>query len=160
MVERVRTRERFKLSLAVFLILLKEERAVFLLRSDTGWMDGKYSVPGGVKEPTETLQQAIIREAQEEVGAVIQPENLLLAHMMHNFTTGQEWIGAFFITDKWEGNLDVKEPHKHGELRWLPLDDLPANTSPYVRQAIRHYLMGSQYSEYGWEIPDDENLYI
>jgi 8-oxo-dGTP diphosphatase len=155
MSERVRSRERFKLSLAVFLLLLDGDKLLFILRSDTGWLDGHYSVPGGVKEPKETLPEAIIREAAEEVGADINPEDLLLVHIMHNFTTGQEWIGSFFATQKWGGELQIKEPHKHGELKWVSIDRLPDNTSPYVRQAIENYRAGSTYSEFGWDVPED-----
>ena len=155
MSERVRTRERFKLSMSVFLLLLNEGKLLFVLRNDTGWMDGKYSVPGGVKEPLETLPQAVAREGEEEVGAIIDPEDLVLVHTMHNFTTGQEWIGAFFLAKKWAGQLELKEPGKHSELKWIPADNLPDNISPYVKQAIEHFLLQSGYSEYGWDIADD-----
>jgi 8-oxo-dGTP diphosphatase len=162
MSERVRNRERFKLSMAVFLLMLDGDKLLLILRSDTGWFDGHYSVPGGVKEPKETLSAAVTREAAEEVGTEISPEDVLLVHTMHNFTTGQEWIGTFFITQKWAGTPQIKEPHKHGELRWVDINDLPKNVSPYVRQAIEQYLNGVSYSEFGWEVPEDadEQKYV
>lgn len=157
MSERVRTRERFKLSLAVFVFLLREPQILLILRNDTGWLDGHYSVPGGVKEPQETLVEAAIREAQEEVGVTLKPEALQLVHLMHNFTTGQEWIGAFFLARDWEGEVTLNEPHKHAELRWSGIHDLPENISPYVLQALEGYLEKLPYSQFGWEISPDAN---
>lgn len=160
--ERAKARDRFKLSTAVFLFLLKDEELLFLLRADTGWMDGQYTVPSGVKEPGETLAQATAREATEEIDVAILAEDLILVHLMHNFTTGQEWIGAFFATEKWEGEPKLNEPHKHGELKWADPHRLPDNTSPYVRQAIEHYLANIAYSEFGWDVAEDgeEEHYI
>jgi 8-oxo-dGTP pyrophosphatase MutT (NUDIX family) len=155
MSEVVRTRERFKLSSSVFLLFLQGNEILFLLRSNTGWLDDHYSPPGGVKEPGETLPAAAIREATEEVGLTVLPENLMLAHVMHNFTSGQEWIAAFFITEKWSGTPGIKEPHKHSDLKWVHIENLPENTSPYVRQAIEAYLEEMPYSEFGWNIPAD-----
>lgn len=145
----------------MFLLLADQDQLLFVLRSGTGWMDGKYSVPGGVKESFETLPQAVAREGQEEVGVIIDPADLILVHTMHNFTTGQEWLGVFFLANKWSGKLELKEPHKHSELKWINRNQLPENISPYVRQAIQHYLTNSHYSEYGWDITDDgtENPY-
>lgn len=160
--ERVRSRERFKLSAAVFLLLIQNNQILVMLRTDTGWMDGQYSVPSGVKESKETLSQALVREAAEEIGVTIDPEDLLLVHIMHNFTTGQEWIGSFFKAERWHGQPELKEPHKHSEMRWVDLLNLPKNLSPYTRQALQHYLVQSLYSEFGWDVPEeaDEDAYL
>lgn len=155
MSERVRTRERFKLSLAVFVFLLKDPHILLILRNSTGWLDGHYSVPGGVKEPQETLVEAAIRETQEEVGITLKPEALQLVHTMHNFTTGQEWIGVFFLARQWDGEAAINEPHKHAELKWSTLHDLPENISPYVLQALEGYQEQLPYSQFGWDIPAD-----
>lgn len=125
-------------------------------------MDGRYSVPGGVKESSETLLEAVVRETYEEVGINVDSNDVDLVHVMHNYTTGEEWIGSFFTTDKWQGTPRINEPHKHTHLRWVPITGLPKNMSPYIRQAIGNYRNGLLYSEFGWSInPDaDENVYM
>ncbi|CAN5300371.1 hypothetical protein BH10PAT2_BH10PAT2_2660 [soil metagenome] len=155
MSERVRTRERFKMSTSVFCFFMQGDELLLILRNNTGWLDGHYSVPGGVKEPGETLSQAVIREAQEEVGLTVKPEDLFLAHIMHNFTTGAEWMGAFFIARDWSGTETLMEPHKHSEVRWAALSHLPENVSPYVLQAVEAAMQKMSYSEFGWGIPAD-----
>ena len=69
---------------------------------------------------------------------------------MHNMTHGEEWIGTFFVANKWKGTPKVNEPEKHSEVRWVDLDKLPRNTIPYVKQAIKAFKINQRYSEYGW----------
>ena len=47
-------RERFKISIAVFLFLIKDNKILLIKRSNTGWMDGFYSVPAGSIDGSET----------------------------------------------------------------------------------------------------------
>ena len=35
---------------------------------------------------------------------------------------------------------------------WHSPDDLPKNTIPYVRQALRNYQNGTCYDAFGWEV--------
>ncbi len=39
---------------------------------------------------------------------------------------------------------------KHGDLRWCAVEALPAETIPYVRQALIAMSRGERYSEFGW----------
>ena len=53
-------RERFKLSLSVFLLLVKDDNVLLIKRSNTGWMDGYYSVPAGALDEHESLEEAVM----------------------------------------------------------------------------------------------------
>lgn len=123
---------------------------MLIKRSNTGWMDGFYSVPAGALDGKETLTQAVIREAREETGIKVKIGNVQMVHTAHNTTEGDEWIGAFFVTKKWQGEPKVMEPQKHSEVSWVNIKSLPKNTIPYVKQAIKRYCKNIQYSEYGW----------
>ncbi|MDQ5951395.1 MAG: 8-oxo-dGTP diphosphatase [Patescibacteria group bacterium] len=149
-----RIREKFKLSSAVFVLMFDGDKVLLQLRSNTGWFDGQYSLPSGIIDGNEPLHLAAVREAKEEMGVEIMPTDVHLVHLMHNLTVGEEWTAAFFITSKWEGTPEIREPDKHGELKWVSVTDLPKNTSPDVKQAIRNYLNGVPYSLFGWEISD------
>ena len=148
MQELLASRERFKLSLSVFVILEKEDKILFIKRSGTGWMDGYFSLPAGAMEENETPAQAAVREAAEETGVTIRTDNLQFVHTMHNLTNGQEWIGMYFLCHTWEGEATIKEPQKHSELRWVPIAEMPENTIPYVKQAIENQVQNIAYSEY------------
>ncbi|WP_310619780.1 NUDIX hydrolase [Flexibacterium corallicola] len=144
-------RDRFKHSTSVFVIVRCEEDILWLKRSHTGWMDGFYSLPAGAVEGGEPLRQAAAREAFEEVGITIVPDDLRLRHVIHCLTEGNEWMGCFFEATRWQGSPYLAEPHKHSSLEWHPIDFPPKNTLPYVRQAMGHIQGARAYSQFGWQ---------
>jgi len=144
------TRERYCLSVAVFVLLRKENHICMLKRTGTGWMDGWYSLPAGGLEENETLATAAAREAKEESCVLIAPQDLRLSHSMHVRTEDRSWMGHFFTCTRWEGEPHIAEPDKHGDMHWQAIADLPQNTIPYVRQAVQQIIAGQPYSEYGW----------
>jgi len=144
------TRERYHLSIAVFVLLRKGDQVCLLRRSNTGWMDGFYSLPAGGLEQGETLAQAAVREAREEVGVIISPDQLALSHTLHVQTEDRSWIGHFFSCTEWSETPFLAEPDKHSDLCWKNINALPSETIPYVKQAINHIACHKQYSEYGW----------
>jgi len=84
-----------------------------------------------------------------------------MAHMMHrdsrtDYPQGvaegiNERIDAFFIAEKWEGEIENLEPDKCDDISWFDLASLPQNIVPYIKQALEHIKNKVFYSEYGWE---------
>lgn len=144
-------RDRYNLSIAVFVMLLKGDELCMLRRSNTGWMDGCFSLPAGGLEKGETLSTAAARELKEETGVDAIPSELALAHTMHVWTENRSWIGHYFICREWSGVPFLAEPDKHAEVSWKNMSDLPEETIPYVRQAIEGINADESYSEYGWD---------
>jgi 8-oxo-dGTP diphosphatase len=144
-------RERFKLDCSVFVLLARDHKFCFLQRTGTGWKDGFYSVPAGALEPGETLATAAIREAREEVGVILQADQLRLLHTVHCRTEGNEWLGHFFMAESWKGEARLLEPEKHSNLTWaLPLE-APRPLLGYVQQALEAIMRHQSYSEFGWD---------
>ena len=54
----------------------------------------------------------------------------------------------YFKASKWEGQIESREPKKFKKVKWLPLAQLPKNTSPTVAHVIKQYQMGNPYSEF------------
>jgi ADP-ribose pyrophosphatase YjhB (NUDIX family) len=140
---------RFKLVPESHLLLIRDERILLLRRSNTEYEDGKYSVVAGHMEDGETAREAICREAREEVGIELAPEDLAFAQVVHRADRGQR-VGFFFSALRWRGEPRNMEPHKASDLRWFPLDALPDDMVPYVRRAIDLWRAGTFYSESGW----------
>jgi ADP-ribose pyrophosphatase YjhB (NUDIX family) len=140
---------RFKLILSIYLFLIKDEKVLLLRRANTGYEDGKYGLPAGHADGNESARVATAREAKEEAGIDVNPEELKFAHCMHRLQE-DERIDFFFAVDKWQGEPKNMEPEKCDDLSWFPLDDLPPNTIPYIKQALESYQQGIYYSEW-WE---------
>jgi 8-oxo-dGTP diphosphatase len=57
--------------------IIIENRRVVLVRRGQQPLKGEWSVPGGMLELGETVREAAVREAQEETGLTVHPEELL-----------------------------------------------------------------------------------
>lgn len=141
--------QRFTMVVAVHLLLIRDRQVLLSRRFQTGYEDGKYSVPAGHVDGRESVIHAMIREAHEEVGIVINPKYLHFAHVM-NRVTDRESIDFFFVCKTWEGTPRICEADKCDDIHWFDMRDLPINTIPYIRQAITQYMKKNSFSELGW----------
>ena len=137
--------------IAAFTIFRKDDKIALLLRKNTPWMSGYYGLPAGKVEKGEAFIGAAIREAKEETGADLQPENLKHALTLHRKADNGTWVDVLFEVHDWQGKLINAEPHKHEELRWFALNDFPANTIPVTKYYFEQMALGHTYAEYGWE---------
>ncbi len=147
-------KKRHKIVPASYLVLKKDNKVLLLRRYNTGYEDGNYSMVAGHVDEGETFTEAIIREAEEEAGILIDPQNLEVVHIMHRSTglaENNERVDVFFLTDKWQGEVTNKEPHKCDDLSWFDLNDIPENTIPYIKIALEKLNRGISYSEHGWQ---------
>lgn len=146
---------------ACFVIMRQGNKIAMVLRKNTGYMDGHYGLPAGKAEWFEPFTAAAIREAREESGVVIKPENLQVVHVVHRhgedrFTKKfMDWVDVYFVVSEWIGEPRNAEPEKSERLDWLDLNNLPKNIVPPQRAALEHIAKGEFYSEYGWK--DEEN---
>lgn len=142
--------ERFKLFVAVYLILIENGKILLLRRYNTGYEDGNYSVVAGHIDGDESVITAMKREALEEAGIHIKESDLEIVHVMHRKTPERESIDYFLTCKKYTGQIQNMEPDKCDELSFYDLNNLPQNIIPYVRKAIEYYQNGESFSVYGW----------
>ncbi|WP_446222581.1 NUDIX hydrolase [Nocardia sp. IBHARD005] len=142
--------ERHKLIGDVHLLLTDEQgRVLFGRRADTGYADGAYHPPSGHLEADESVVDALVREAAEEIGVEIAPSDVEFVHVMHNSASGGR-IAFFFQVDRWQGVPENREPDKCDALEWFAMDSLPAEMIPYCREALGRIASGATISMYGW----------
>ncbi len=138
--------------LAIHIFFIKDEQVLLSLRANTGYEDGKYSVVAGHVEAGESIIEAGIREAKEEVGVDITPFNLNIVGSMHR-KSDDERIDYFAVAEQWTGELQNIEINKCDGLHWFPFNDLPSNIIPYIKFAIDKTFVGQDkmwYEEFGW----------
>lgn len=142
--------ERFKLVVAVHLILIQNNQILLLRRYNTGYEDGNYSVVAGHIDGNESVIKAMQREASEEAGIWIEEQDLQIVHVMHRNTPNRESIDYFLTCKNYSGQIQIMEKDKCDELKFYDLEHLPDNVIPYVRKAIECYRNGISFSVYGW----------
>jgi 8-oxo-dGTP diphosphatase len=138
---------RFKLILSVYTILVKDDKVLLLRRANTGYEDGNYGLPSGHADGAEAGREAAARETKEEVGVDIVPHDMKFVHAMHRLQD-DERVDFFFAADKWQGEPKNMEPEKCDNISWFPLNGLPENTIPYIREVLEAYRQGIYYSEF------------
>lgn len=138
---------RAKFPVTVHLFFFRENQILLLRRFNTGFRDGEYSVPAGHLDGGETVMDAAVREAQEEVGIQIEVDDMTFSSVMHRIED-DERVDFFVNVHKWQGELFNAEPDKCDDLRWVDIDTLPTNIIPYVKQALENHLNSIPFNEY------------
>lgn len=136
---------------SVYIILRRQGNVAFVLRQNTDFMNGTYSLPAGHVESMETYREAAIREANEEVGVSIELQDLQFVHLMEREHGDHIRMDVFFEAAAWCGEPYNAEPDVHGELAWFPADALPyEKLMDFQAAALRRIVAGDTYSEFGW----------
>lgn len=145
-------KDRFTLPVAVFLVLLKDDKVLLTRRKNTGWHDGDYDLPAGHIEGNESLRQAAQREADEELGIQVDLDDIKYAHLAHGFFVedDKEYLYIVFKVTKWQGEPKINEPETCDDVQWFPKDKLPENLTPGSRTGLDAYFSNEIYSEHGF----------
>ena len=105
------------------ILLLKRSASLDPSRSTVGM----WSNPGGEVDFGETIEQAAVREAREELGIQVALERVIGHSDQILPRSGLHWHLVAFLAHIEAGEARICEPHKFDELRWFPIDDLPEN---------------------------------
>lgn len=144
-------KNRLMLPIAVYLILEKDDKILFARRFQTGYEDGKYSLPAGHLEPGETLTDALVREAKEEIGIDIAVTAMDMVHVLHRSKHDDvAYIDFFFTVKNWQGEIKNNEPHKCDHLQWHSKNSFPDTTIDYIQHVLLCISNNKSFSEY-WE---------
>lgn len=133
------TDHRHNMLVGVHLILRDEAGRILLIRrSNTGFADGDYCVPCGHVDANEDLKHALIREAKEEIGIIINEKDITFVGATH-CQSNKESVNFFFECTQWQGSPYNAEPKKCDDLAWFSKNDLPKNMMEQSELAIRDY---------------------
>ena len=117
------------------------EELLLQLRRGTGYMDGHWAAAAaGHVEAGESVLDAAVREAAEELGIAIDPAELVPLCAMHRTVAPHgpvdERVDFFFECRRWTGTPVTREPDKSADLRWFDLDALPEPVVPHELQVM------------------------
>jgi 8-oxo-dGTP pyrophosphatase MutT (NUDIX family) len=134
---------RFRVVPAAYVVLRRGDDVLLQLRQNTGYMDGHWAMAAaGHVEAGESVFEAAVREADEEIGIRIDPRDLVgLTGMHRSGRTGDpidERVDWFFECRRWQGEPRLREQDKAAALTWYPLDDLPDPVVPHERYVLEH----------------------
>jgi len=134
---------QIKTILTVRLILEKNKKLLFL--KQTVKNGGGHSLVGGKIDHNESADQALIREAFEEVGIRLKKKHLQLIHLYRRDSNKE--IIMVYRARKWTGTPEPLEPHKFKKTHWFSTFSLPNDISPTTNHILEMYLKKRFYSE-------------
>src|SRR6202453_4425784 len=106
---------------------LHKDRRVLLIRRGTPPLLGEWSLPGGVLECGETLREAVVREAREETGLIVETVDMLGVYerVIRDGARVRYHYGLIdFLCRPLGGKL--KSGSDAADVRWFTRDELPA----------------------------------
>ena len=121
---------------SVRMLLVKEGKTLLIHHTYAS----KWYFPGGGVKRGETLADCAIREAWEEVGAVVRDEPQLLGIYYYTVKGRSDHIVIYVSED-----FDLAPPPPSWEIAgraWFALDDLPHDLNRGCRLRIQEYLAG------------------
>ncbi|MFC6094914.1 NUDIX hydrolase [Saccharothrix lopnurensis] len=136
----------------VHLLLVRDDDVLLTRRRDTNPLfDGLWHLPSGKLDAGESVLDAAVREADEEVGVHINHTDLRLVHTLHVNGSGPEpRLGLFFEARRWTGTPTNREPDKCSAVRWFPFDALPDRLIDYPAAGIHAYRAAATFGIRGW----------
>lgn len=118
-------------------LIVRDHKALMLLRTDRCRNNrGMWTIPGGMAEVSETLEDAVRRESLEEAG--VQITLIRFLSLSDRFFDSQHWVSALYLceTDSEPVNM---EPHMHSTIEWVDIDRLPENITAPSMDALTAY---------------------
>jgi len=110
-----------KPSVAVDGVLIKGDKILLIKRKNEPFK-GRWALPGGFVEYGETVEEAVLREFEEEVGLRARIKKLLGVYSKPDRDPRGHVISIVFLLDA-EG--DAKAGDDAADARFFPLDNLP-----------------------------------
>jgi ADP-ribose pyrophosphatase YjhB (NUDIX family) len=124
-----------KHTVAVFVFLQQADK---LLLVKQGYGQQYWSLPGGIVEAGESIDQAAVREVKEETGLDISIERVVGL-----YSKPGEYALAITLAGKIIGS-ELKPDHEIQECRFFPLDQLPSQVREHFQQRADDYLHQNQ----------------
>jgi 8-oxo-dGTP diphosphatase len=133
---------------ASYVVFLRGDQVLLQLRQNTGFLDGHWAcAAAGHVEAGESASAAAVREASEEMGVRIRPNDLLPLCTLHRSNSGRsprgERVDFFFRATVWEGSATIMEPDKCADLQWFDLARLPEPMPEHERFVLKHLAAGT-----------------
>ncbi|MDH5435224.1 MAG: NUDIX hydrolase [Gammaproteobacteria bacterium] len=125
---------------AVGIILFNSNNDVLLIKRDKPPSQGLWTLPGGKVKYKESLEQACIREMQEETGIEIQPMKLI--EVVERIHEGFHYIIMDYLARQTANNQPIAGSDAQ-EVRWVSLNEFSNYETtegllPVIMQANQH----------------------
>lgn len=110
---------------ACFAIIVNEKgNILFQKRQNTWFRDWKYQLPAWHMDWKETMKDAMIREAKEELWINILEEDLEIKHICHRIGPVREYFDIYLEVKNYSLKIINNEPEKCSSLDFIDINNI------------------------------------
>jgi len=120
-----------------FIVNDKNEFLMLLRAKDSKVEPGTWMIPGGKVGFNEKMEDTVKREIMEELGVELDVVEPIKTN--DHILPDQHWITTTFLCKIRSGEPKILEPHKHDDLRWFRMDEMPGNLSIASSNSLNAY---------------------
>lgn len=143
--------ERFKVCVAVHLILIKDGKILLQRRNNPNkTYYNKLGMPAGHLEINENVNDAIVREMKEELNIDLKDYDLVQIMNLNGST--DVYDSYFFLCKDYEGEIMNNEPDNAKSLEWHDINKPIEDLIDYERYALEKYIENKNniLTVFGW----------
>ena len=120
------------------LVVNDNHEVLLILRGEGCRNDhGLWSQPGGRVRFGESIYDAVNRELKEELG--IEVELIEPLQVVDHMIDEQHWVSPVYMVKIVSGEPQNLEPHKHDEVCWFGIQELPENLNENTKKSTEEY---------------------
>jgi ADP-ribose pyrophosphatase YjhB (NUDIX family) len=127
----------FSLPRVVVEAVIKKDERVLLVKPSRGYNEDRWTLPGGFLVYSETPEDAVRREVEEEVGVEPSVNRLLNVYSARGAENSYQWL-IFYFGAEIPGDYEALKPHHEiKQLGWFePGEATEAINSPLMREGF------------------------
>lgn len=127
----------FSLPRVVVEAVIKKDEKVLLVKPSRGYNENCWTLPGGFLVYSETPEDAVRREVEEEVGVEPSVNRLLNVYSARGAENSYQWVIFYFGAEISGDQGSLKPHHEIKQLRWFePGEAAGAINSPLMREGF------------------------
>ena len=133
----------------VHVLMFRGDDLFLLRRSNTGFMDGYFALPGGHQQAGESVEAGARRECEEETG--VRGTVLSPVCVMPYRSARHQGLNFVFEAVRWEGEPGIAEPELFSEALWASPTALPQPHATWILNVLRCRADGVWFKELHWQ---------
>lgn len=114
-------------TIGVGAVVINQKNELLMVRDRIHTSNSIYKLPGGMLEPTQSLEEGVIREVWEETGIKAKLIKMVSLLNSHPFTFNKSNMYIVFQLEALSEEINVIDTHEIEFALWMPLDDFFAH---------------------------------
>ena len=131
-------------TIGVGAVVINQNNELLMVRDRIHTSNSIYKLPGGMLEPTQSLEEGVLREVWEETGIKAKLIKMVSLLNSHPFTFNKSNMYIVFQLEALSEEINVIDTHEIAFALWMPLDEFFAHEEmsqfqkDLVKAALKH----------------------